>query len=293
VKRRFSTRDLGLTTRMGATLLLVVALYAAIAVGFVAVIWISLKWGTVAVLIGCVVVVTALGHITGASGLLLRAAGAQPFSDSRFLRESVTRLAALADIPAPELSLVESSTPNAFTVGTRRRRSTIAVTSSLLELLEPEEVEAVLAHELSHIANRDASVMTFASVPRTLGETLIGEQSSMFFLWFFVWWVGLPLWAVGSLLTLTLSRYREYTADRGAALLTGRPETLMSALERLERGSRGIPATDLRAIGRVDALCIVSSGGARVALFRDHPPLEKRLARLAAIAREQGRTVGP
>jgi heat shock protein HtpX len=289
VQRRFSTRDVGLSIRMAVTLLLVVALYAAIAVGLGWLISVSLEWGVVALVLGGFVVVAATGHITGASGLLLRAAGAEPFNDARFPRESLTRLAALADIPTPELYLLESSTPNAFTVGTRRRRSTIAVTSSLLDLLEADELEAVLAHELSHIANRDAAVMTFASVPRTLGETLIGEQSSMFYLWTLVWWIGIPLWAFGSLLTLTLSRYREYTADRGAALLTGRPETLMSALERVERGGRGIPATDIRAIGSVEALCIVSTGGGRLTLFRDHPPLEKRLARLAAMAREQGR----
>ena len=98
-----------------------------------------------------------------------------------------------------------------------------------------------------------SSVMTFASIPRTLGETLVGEESPLFMLWFFVWWIGVPLWALGSLLTLTLSRYREYTADRGSALLTGRPEMLMSALERLEHVSGGIPATDIRAIGSVDA----------------------------------------
>lgn len=278
---------------MGATLLLVAALYVAIVLGFAAVILISLRWGVVAILIGCVVVRTAYGHVTGASGFLLRTAGARPLTDSRFPHQSLARLAALADIPTPELSLVDSSTPNAFTVGTRRRRSTIAVTSSLLEVLDHDELEAVLGHELSHIANRDAGVMTFASVPRILGETLIGEPGPVFLIWMFIWWIGIPIWALGSLLTVTLSRYREYTADRGAALLTGRPATLMSALEKLERGARGIPGADIRALGRVEALCIVSSGGSRLTLFRDHPPLKKRIARLAAMAREQGRAVDP
>jgi heat shock protein HtpX len=276
---------------MAATLILLGALYGAIAVGFAAIFFVSPKWGTVAILIGTAVVATAVGHIRGASGFLLRAAGARPLSDSAFPHESLTRLAALADVATPEIYVVDSPAPNAFTVGTRRR-STIAVTSSLLSLLDHGELEAVLAHELSHIANHDSGVMTFASIPRTLGETLVGEESSIFMLWFFVWWIGVPLWALGSLLTLTLSRYREYTADRGSALLTGRPEMLMSALERLERVSGGIPAIDLRALGSVDALCIVSNGGGRLTLFRDHPPLERRIARLAAMAREQGRIVG-
>ena len=151
----------------------------------------------------------------------------------------------------------------------------------------------MLAHELSHVANRDAVVMTFASVPRAIGETMIGEEGVVFYVWWVVWWIGIPIWAIGSLLTLTLSRYREFAADRGSALLTGRPETLMSALEKLESHGAGIPSEDLRALGRVEALWIVATGGPRLQLLSDHPPLAKRLARLAEMAREQGRPVGP
>ena len=87
----------------------------------------------------------------------------------------------------------------------------------------------LLAHELAHVANRDAGVMTFAGVPRTLGETLIAEEGVVFYAWFFIWWLGIPIWALGSLITLTLSRYREFAADRGSAVLTGRPADMMSA----------------------------------------------------------------
>src|SRR5947208_3142426 len=139
-----------------------------------------------------------------------------------------------------------------------------------------------------------AGVMTVASVPRTLGETLIAEEGLVFYVWFFIWWLGVPIWIFGTLLTLALSRYREYAADRGSALLTGRPAALMSALVKLDDRGAGIPADDLRALARVEALWVVPNGRRpRFSLFADHPPLEKRLARLAEMARVMGSAVGP
>jgi heat shock protein HtpX len=277
---------------MTLTLVLVVALYAALAAGVIALIVAWPMWGAVAVVVAVVIVVTTSSQFRGATAFLLRAAGARPLVDDHALGGSVERLAQLADVPPPRLYVIESETPNAFTVGTRRRSSRIAVTSAVLDALEPDEIEAVLGHELSHVANRDAVVMTFASVPRAIGETMIAEEGVVFYIWWVVWWIGIPIWAIGSLLTLTLSRYREFAADRGSALLTGRPETLMSALEKLESHGAGIPAGDLRELGRVEALWIVATGGPRLQFLSDHPPLEKRLARLGEMAREQGRPVG-
>jgi heat shock protein HtpX len=278
---------------MTLTLLLVVALYAALAAGVIALIVAWPKWGAVAVVVALVIIATTGSQFRGAATFLLRAAGARALGDDHALGVTVERLAQLADVPPPRLYVIESETPNAFTVGTRRGSSRIAVTSTLLDALEPNEIEAVLAHELSHVANRDAVVMTFASVPRAIGETMIAEEGVVFYIWWVVWWIGIPIWAIGSLLTLTLSRYREFAADRGSALLTGRPETLMSALEKLESHGAGIPAGDLRELGRVEALWIVATGGPRLQFLSDHPPLEKRLARLAEMAREQGRPIGP
>jgi heat shock protein HtpX len=293
VTRRFRTRTLGLSLRMGLTMLLVIALYASIAAGVIVLIVLKRTWSVFVLVIAAGLIVATTGHVRSASGFLLRAAGAQPLPLDHELGASAQRLAQLADVPSPRLYLVESGTPNAFTVGTSPRSSRIALTSALLDTLEPDEIEAVLAHELSHVANRDAVVMTFASVPRALGETMIGEQGAVFFIWWVVWWIGIPIWAIGSLLTLTLSRYREFAADRGSALLTGRPELLMSALEKLQAGGAAIPDDDLRNLSRVEALWIVASGGTRFRILSDHPPLEDRLARLAEMTRNQGRTVGP
>jgi heat shock protein HtpX len=292
MRRRFSTRDAGLSIRMAVTLALVLALYASILAGLAAVYWVSLKWGAVATLLAFIVVVTAFGHITGAAEFLLRRSGARPMRDDPRLVASVLRLSQLADVRTPALYAIDSPGPNAFTVSTRRGRSNIVLTTALMTALEPHELDAVIAHELSHVANHDAAVMTYASVPRTVGETMIGEPGMVSILWVAVWWIGIPLWAIGSLLTLTLSRYREYAADRGSALLTGRPESLASALQKLDGAGHAIPIADLRGTARLEALCIVSSGGTRWSLLRDHPPLEKRLARLGAMAREQGRPVG-
>jgi Zn-dependent protease with chaperone function len=137
------------------------------------------------------------------------------------------------------------------------------------------------------IAHRDAAVMTAVAVPRTLGEVIITGPSETWIglLWLVIWPLGMVPFAIGSVLTLMVSRYREYAADRGSAILTGAPEQLMSALEKVSTHAAEIPHADLRA---ANAFCIVSTEAQRFALFSDHPPLEKRLAALAEIARELG-----
>jgi heat shock protein HtpX len=163
----------------------------------------------------------------------------------------------------------------------------------LWERLEPAEIEGVLAHELSHISNRDVTVMTFASVISNIAT---------FVLWFGggrnregppLWLIALIVYFVSYFLILALSRYREFGADRGAALITGAPENLMSALQKIAGDMLRIPQRDLRQVEGMNAFFIVptnwkSSVGQ---FFLTHPPLEKRLARLAAIAQEMGRPV--
>jgi len=190
-------------------------------------------------------------------------------------------------VPVPRLAVVEKETPNAFTVGITPGRTVVAVTTGLTDALNDHELEAVLAHELTHIANRDASVLTVVSFPRTLGLTLVTDESIAGFVFLVVWPLGLPLFALGTLLTLTVSRYREYAADRGAALLTGAPEQLISALRKLS--DRRIPSGDLRLQGAAEAFCIVPVRIPRFELFMDHPPLEKRLAALEELARSLGK----
>jgi heat shock protein HtpX len=211
---------------------------------------------------------------------------APPKSESA-LRGIVERLAALAEVPAPEVAVADTDSMNALAVGLRRRRSTLVVTRGLVEALDDAELEAVLAHEISHLANRDAAVMTAVSAPRTLGEVVVGGAGEgRGLLWLVGWPLGIVPLALGTALTLMVSRYREFAADRGSALLTGAPEQLMSALQKISGHAAEIPHEDLRA---ANAFCIVSTEATRFALFSDHPPLEQRLDALAEIARELGR----
>jgi heat shock protein HtpX len=288
MRRRAVGRDLGLTLRMLLALVLLAAFYAGIGAGVVALFWWQVGWLAYGLVVVAVALFAALAHLHGSESLVLRSARARRRAVIEHrLQRHLERLAALADVPVPRLAVVDTKTPNAFTVGITPGRTVVAVTEGLSHALNDRELEAVLAHELTHIANRDASVMTVVSFPRTLGQTLIGDDSLAVVVLFVVWPLGLPLWALGTLLTLTVSRYREYAADRGAALLTGAPEQLMSALRKLS--DQRIPSGDLRLQGPAEAFCIVPVRMPRFELFMDHPPLEKRLAALEELARTLGK----
>jgi heat shock protein HtpX len=182
------------------------------------------------------------------------------------------------------------------------------VTTGLWNRLEPKEVEGVLAHELSHIANRDVLVMTVAGFFAMLAALLtrFGLYSGMFGgfggnrdnnnsvpVWLIVLLVSIVTYFLSQILIMALSRYREFAADRGSALITGAPENLMSALQRIASNITQIPQRDLREVQGMNAFFIVPTNvkKATAEMFMTHPPLEKRLARLEAIAREMGRPV--
>jgi heat shock protein HtpX len=221
----------------------------------------------------------------------------------------VERLCALADLPKPRVAVVDTDVPNAFATGRNPKHAVVAVTTGLWRRLEPKEVEAVLAHELSHVANRDVLIMTVASFFALIAATLtrFGLYAGMFGgysnrdsnnnnaipVWLIVVLVSIVTYALSFILIRTISRYREYVADRGSALLTGAPENLMSALQRISSDMMRIPQRDLREVAGMNAFFIIpASVKERTAeLFMDHPPLEKRLAALARIAREMGRPV--
>jgi heat shock protein HtpX len=282
VRRRAIGRSTTLTLRMVTVVALVLAVYAGIAAGIVVAIATAPGWALYASPIAVLIVASAFFHTFGAERLILGSLGLSTEQAPPELRARLTRLAAMADVPVPRLEIAASREANAFAVGMRRSSGLIVVTSALLERLGNDELDAVLAHELSHIANRDAAVMTFAAVPRALGSVIVGQSSeSEFYLWWFIWPLGLPLLAFGTLLTLAISRTREFAADRGSALLTGRPEALMSALVKLS-GTAAPRRGDLRTI---EAFCIVAPSTRHRALLMDHPPLEQRLAALAEIAR--------
>jgi heat shock protein HtpX len=197
--------------------------------------------------------------------------------------------------------------PNAFATGRSPKHAAVCVTSGLWERLEPKEVEGVLAHELSHIANRDVLVMTLASFFAMLAAMLtrFGLYAGMWGgggrrdnnngppVWLIIFAVSIIVYAVSFILIRMISRYREYAADRGSALITGAPEYLMSALQKISSQMTLIPNRDLRQVEGMSAFFIIPAKVKTFSseLFMDHPPIEKRLAALAEIAREMGRPV--
>jgi heat shock protein HtpX len=245
--------------------------------------------------------------------LALAAAGAKIVSpeEAPELHAMVERLCAMAGLPKPRVAVVDTDVPNAFATGRNPKHAAIAVTTGLWRRLEPKEVESVLAHELSHVANRDVLVMTVASFFAMLAALLtrFGLYAGMFGggfggggrnnnnnqvpVWLIVFLVSIVVYALSFILIRTISRYREYAADRGSAIITGAPENLMSALQKISSGITQIPQQDLREVAGMNAFFIVPTNwkASMGQLFMTHPPLEKRLAALAEIAREMGRPV--
>jgi heat shock protein HtpX len=240
--------------------------------------------------------------------LALAAAGAKVVSreDAPQLHDMVERLCGMADLPKPKIAIMNTPVPNAFATGRSPKHAAVCVTSGLWERLEPREVEGVLAHELSHIANRDVLVMTVASFFAMLAAMLtrFGLYAGMWGgggrrdnngppVWLIIFAVSILVYAISFVLIRTISRYREYAADRGSALITGAPEYLMSALQKISSQMTLIPNRDLRQVEGMNAFFIIPAKVKSFSseLFMDHPPIEKRLAALAEIAREMGRPV--
>jgi len=236
--------------------------------------------------------------------LALRASGAKVVSEQEApeLHAMIERLCAMADLPKPKVAVIDTDVPNAFATGRNPKHAAVAVTNGLWQRLEPREVEGVIAHELSHIANRDVLIMTVASFFAMLAGLL--ARYSMFFggggrdrngppIWLVVLVVSIVTYIISFVLIRMISRYREYAADRGAALITGAPENLMSALQKISSGMASIPQRDLREVQAMNAFFIIPTNvrSAFGELFLTHPPLEKRLAALAKISRDMGRAV--
>jgi heat shock protein HtpX len=205
------------------------------------------------------------------------------------LHAVVERLCVLADLPKPRIVVEPERLPNSWVVSVGREHTSLHLTQGLIDRLEPHELEAVIAHELAHVAHRDATVMTVVGGP---GAALLGGGvrlmgSGGFWFVSFGGVVAIVLGWLASAGTRTLSRYREFAADAGAAALTGRPAALASALVKVSDGLVGLPATDLRAAAARDAfhLLPVGGGGERAGrcvppLPATHPPLQARIARL-------------
>jgi heat shock protein HtpX len=302
MKRKAYGRDAGLSLRM----LLAGGLLGLLYVVFAVVLFNVLNVGLVPMLV--IVIGLAVFQYYTSDRLALAAAGAKVVSrdEAPELHDMVERLCAMADLPKPKVAVVDTDVPNAFATGRSPKHAAVAVTTGLWRRLEPREIEGVLAHELSHVANRDVLIMTIASFFAMLAALLtrFGLYGGMFGggrdrdsngppIWLIVFVVSIVTYFLSYILIRTISRYREYAADRGAALITGAPEHLMSALQKIASQMSLIPQRDLRQVEGMNAFFIVPTNvkSAAAELFMTHPPLEKRLARLGEIAREMGKAV--
>jgi len=304
MKRKSYGRDAGLTLRMLFTTGLLGLLYVVFAVVLFSVLNVSL--------VPMIVIVVGLAFFQyyTSDKLALAAAGARIVSreEQPQLHDMVERLCAMADLPKPKVAIMDTPVPNAFATGRSPKHAAVCVTTGLWDRLEPKEIEGVLAHELSHVANRDVLIMTLASFFAMLAALLtrFGLYAGMWGggggrrdnnngppVWLIVLAVSILVYAISFILIRTISRYREYAADRGSALITGAPEYLMSALQKISSQMALIPNRDLREVEGMSAFFIIPARARTAAaeLFMDHPPLEKRLAALAQIAREMGRPV--
>jgi heat shock protein HtpX len=279
-------RDTGLQVRMVTTLfllglvyiLLVGVLFAAGASGI-----------TILIVAGGLLLV----QFFVSDKIALQAMGAHEVSpqEAPQLHAMIERLCVQADLPKPKICVMNTAMPNAFAMGRSQKAATVCATTGILELLSPAELEGVMAHELTHIINRDVMIMTLASFFASLASMIV--QFGFFFggggddddngpSVMVVILVSLLVYVISFFLMQALSRYREFAADRGSAVLTGRPSALASALMKISGNMQRIPQTDLRAHTELNAFYIFPASAKQSVfnLFATHPPLEKRLAAL-------------
>ena len=295
MKNRF-VKDNGLTMRMGWTIFLNGLIYVILILA----IWWVLGGSTPGVIIAVLVSAGAFFFQWYFSDkIAMKAMGAREVSpeEASELHTMIDRLCQLADSTKPRVAVSNSAIPNAFATGRSPERSVVCVTRGLLEKLDRDEVEVVLAHELSHVAHRDVTIMTVAGVTGVVAALMMRAGYYMSFgrsnnnggvpiqLLFIL--VGAVVYGLSFLLIRSLSRYRELAADRAAAILTGAPSTLASALTKLSGDMSKIPEKDLRASSSANHLALIPAVSGKAALgqlFSTHPSLDKRLEQLARIS---------
>src|SRR3954453_3750371 len=278
-------RDTGLQIRMTLTMFLLGLVYVVLVVAMLAA---GASGAAVAVIAGGL----ALVNLFASDKLALHALGARGVSPSEApqLHAMIERLCVQADLPKPKVAVAQTRMPNAFALGRSPKSATVCATTGIMELRSPAELEGVMAHELTHVQNRDVLVMTLAGFFATIAAYIVqfgfffgggssygDDDDNPSFLVLFL--VSLAVYVVSFFLMQALSRYREFAADRGAAMITGRPSALASALVKISSGMQRIPQNDLRTAGELQAF-FISPVGRIGGLFSTHPPMEKRIAAL-------------
>ncbi|MGY2704120.1 MULTISPECIES: zinc metalloprotease HtpX [unclassified Nocardioides] len=294
--------DPGLTARMTTVMFLLGGLF----VGLIVALMLAVQSPALSLLIGVVGLGIAWGQWYFSDTVAMKAMRAREVSPEQApeLHAMIERLCALADMPKPRVGVADTELPNAFATGRSPHRSVVVVTTGILRRLDAEELEGVLAHELSHVAHRDVLVMTVAASAGILAGMLTrGAQYGAIFgggrrdnnsglpVWLVVLAVSLVTYAVSFVLLRLLSRYRELSADRAGAYLTLKPHALASALQKITGEINQIPDRDLRATQAMNAFFIAPAarGVSLRTLTSTHPSLEQRLEQLARIQAELDR----
>ncbi|HEY1135398.1 MAG TPA: zinc metalloprotease HtpX [Nocardioides sp.] len=297
--------DSGLTTRMTLVMFLLGGLFVALVVG----IMVAVRSPGLAMIVGVVGLGVAFFQWWTSDTMAMRAMRAREVTpqEAPELHGMVDRLCALADMPKPRVGVADMDLPNAFATGRSPKRAVVCVTTGLLRRLDAEELEAVLAHELSHVAHRDVMVMTIASSAGIVaGMVTRGAQFGVFSgggrsrngkdgggaaALVLALLVSLVVYAISFFLTRLLSRYRELCADRAGAYLTLKPAKLASALQKITGEMASIPQRDLRTTRAMNAFFIAPaiSGATLSTLTSSHPSLEQRLEQLARIQSDLSR----
>ncbi len=284
-------RDPGLQARMLLTLFLLGLLYVA----FIAVL---VSAGANAVLILIVVGGLSLAQLFFSDKLALSAIGAKEVSPQQApgLHAMIERLCIQADVPKPRIAVADTPVPNAFATGRSQKHATVCATTGIMQTLSPSELEGVMAHELAHVKHRDVLIMTIASFFASIAALMLqygflfggggdDDENPSFLV---ILLVSALVYVISFFLMMALSRYREFAADRGAAIVTGRPSALSAALVKISGAMKTVPQHDLREVERMNAFFIVPASvkGSIKSLFSTHPPMEKRIERLQQLERQ-------
>jgi len=316
VRTRYAP-DRGLQARMGLTMFLLGVVFVALVVALVF-IMAAFKLGAGAIIFFAVLLGAGLtfGSLFWSDKVALRASGAREVTPAEApqLHGIIDRICALADMPKPRVAIAQSNMPNAFATGRNSKSAVVVVTTGLMAKLNDQELEGVLAHELSHIAHKDVVVMTVASFLGIVAALLVrfafyGElfggggrgrggggnnnNGGALPILLIVMAVGIVTYAISFLLIRLLSRYRELAADRAGALLTGQPSALASALTKVSDSMSAIPTKDLREAQALTAFyfapAIKPNTQSLSTIFSTHPSLERRLRQLDEISKQLGR----